>query len=1232
MWNDRVSCALLVVGALLLGCSGGTTVVSKDAVTTDVADGETAVAPDLFDLSITDSSGPELAAKDVLVFDLMAPDEGGPECAPGEGCFLDPCQANEDCLSGWCVLHMGEKVCTTACQAECPAGWDCQQVAGTAPDLVFVCVSQFANLCRPCAQGADCKSVGGAEDVCVDYGDEGNFCGGGCGQDDHCPWGFSCVETTTVDGIETSQCVADAGVCPCTKASAELALWTPCDVQNEFGICQGKRVCAETGLTECDALLPMAEMCNGQDDDCDGEVDEGTFVEDKYLSLCDDGNPCSEDQCTGAGGCQYVAMQSGECLDGDPCTVADHCVEGVCVGQQVDCDDKNPCTDDGCDEVGGCIHSDNVASCDDADPCTVADQCSGGVCAGVAVNCDCETDSDCGALEDGDLCNGVLLCDTNTLPYQCRVDTNTIIDCPAPEGPGAICLTASCDPVSGACSLVADNDNLLCEDGDACSVGDTCGSGECIPGVTANCNDGNPCTDDSCDPLTGCQHLPNVLECNDGDVCTKGDLCAEGDCVSGPLLECDDGNLCTDDACDPAVGCVHESNAAPCDDGNACTDGDLCVAGSCKAGLAVDCDDDNPCTGDSCSAANGCVYTMLDVPCDDGNSCTGPDVCQLGECAGAPLVCDDDNPCTDDGCQDGFGCLYTNNAAVCNDGNSCTIGDHCVGGECVYEGLSPCNDDNVCTTDSCDPEKGCLHLLNQAPCNDGDICTTGDICQLGDCVGTKELVCNDGNECTADSCDPDIGCEFVPVAGDCDDGTTCTQGDVCFQGQCVATSFLPCDDDNPCTDDSCHPVDGCVHTPNVLPCDDGDACTLVDLCAGGLCLGTSAPDCDDKDVCTDDSCDAATGCVHVNNSAECNDGDKCTPFDQCSDGICVGSGVAVCDDENLCTDDSCDPEIGCVFAANTVACDDNNACTLNDVCSQSTCQAGPDALDCDDLEPCTDDSCVPETGCVHLPLEDNTDCGGGSTCQAGICTSPCTPGTQTFNYTGGQQTFVMPDACKTVQVELWGAKGGNRSGYSAGGNGGYAKGVLATEAGATLYLFVGQFPGVGSPGGWNGGGNGDCSGHNEGGGGGGASDIRVGGTSLDHRVVVAAGGGGGGGMHENNFPGGVGGGQTGGTGTGNCPGQGGTQTTGGAKGADGCQGATSVDGSFGAGGCGASGGCGLGGGGGGGGGWYGGGGGGTCSGGGSSAGGGSSYVGGVADGETQSNVNGGHGKIVLTWP
>ncbi len=84
--------------------------------------------------------------------------------------------------------------------------------------------------------------------------------------------------------------------------------------------------------------------------------------------------------------------------------------------------------------------------------------------------------------------------------------------------------------------------------------------------VDGDCDDSNPCTDDTCDAAAGdCRHLNNVEPCTDSNVCTTGDRCAGGVCGGGPPLPCDDTNPCNGvETCHPVAGCqpgVQESQA-----------------------------------------------------------------------------------------------------------------------------------------------------------------------------------------------------------------------------------------------------------------------------------------------------------------------------------------------------------------------------------------------------------------------------------------------------------------------------------------------------------------------------------------------------------------------------------------------------------------------------------------------------------------------------------------------
>jgi len=73
-----------------------------------------------------------------------------------------------------------------------------------------------------------------------------------------------------------------------------------------------------------------------------------------------------------------------------------------------------------------------------------------------------------------------------------------------------------------------------------------------------------------------------------------------------------------------------------------------------------------------------------------------------------------------------------------------------------------------------------------------------------------------------------------------------------------------------------------------------------------------------------------------------------------------------CGDGNACTDDICNPDLGCQNPGNSDACDDGDLCSDGDVCSASVCAPGP-LLDCTPAEPCQIGYCDALLGCVSEP-------------------------------------------------------------------------------------------------------------------------------------------------------------------------------------------------------------------------------------------------------------------------
>ncbi|HRE88610.1 MAG TPA: hypothetical protein PK095_05665 [Myxococcota bacterium] len=690
------------------------------------------------------------------------------------------------------------------------------------------------------------------------------------------------------------------------------------------GVCDGQGACGELA-SKCEDGTCTTSTCDADTNTC-------------VVANKPDGLACaSSNNCDGPGRCEAGVCNGADsvvCDDGNACTT-DACVMGAnrrytCEHTPKSCPGYGDCGDGVCNpETGACDVVVDHARCDDGIACT-DDLCTSSGCTNVPKHDRCD---------DTNLCDALLpVCDENQGCIQTTCRPRIHGDCSAVEpkncDDGNACTTDSCDPVSGTCANVA----VVCNDGNACTT-DSCdaATGQCRYDVRT-CDDGNGCTIDSCDLATGlCKNTPKT--CDDGISCTA-DSCVNGACVFTPRnTECSDGNACNGaEVCDP-------------------------TRNGCVPGTPVNCNDNDACTTDACNPA-------------------------MGTCTNTPITCNDNNGCTNDSCNPETGtCRF--DPKSCDDGNACTV-DSCdaTTGQCKHTPKS-CNDGNLCTTDSCDATTGqCRH--DAVSCDDGNACNGIEACEpTKGCLLGPPVVCDDGDDCNGiETCDPTVGCR-PGAAPNCDDGNGCTI-DSCdaTTGQCRNTP-KSCTDGDACTTDSCNATTGqCVYTPKT--CDDGVACT-ADACVAGACVYTPRNDqCGDNNLCNGvEVCDPTQGCV-AGEPKNCDDGNACTT-DACNPatGVCSNTAVS-CNDQNPCTVDSCNPATGtCRFEAKS--CDDGNACTI-DSCDAVSGQCRNVAKSCDDGVACTADSCV-AGACVNTPRNDqcgdNNLCNGVEICDA---TQGCVPG------------------------------------------------------------------------------------------------------------------------------------------------------------------------------------------------------------------------------------------------
>ncbi|MBA4337206.1 hypothetical protein C0416_05570 [bacterium] len=846
----------------------------------------------------------------ILVLSLLAGscnnDKGGastktclnpndPSCNVTPVCGNDVCEAGEtnvSCPADCTLTTCGNGVCDNGEDStSCPSDCDPVSVCGNG-----TCEAGENQLSCP----ADCSGT----------------CGDGVCQSDE-----------TVEG-----CPNDCGTC----VSGNTRL---CGVSN-LGVCRyGSQTCTEGAWGECiGAVGPdLTEVCDGQDNDCDGLVDNGpncpcvigsTRLCGSNIGQCNNGIQSCEDD------------GSGNAIWGATCDGAVGPTPEMCNGLDDDC---NGVSDDaiGCQ----CVPSEARPCGSNVGECSYGTQAClpSGIWASVCVNAILPSTEVCDSLDND--CNGSV---DEGIGCQCTPASNRVCGSNVGEcsygmqtcgvaGIWGVCAdqilpsVELCDGLDNDCNGAVD-DGVGCQ----CTNGSTrvCGTatGECRTGIQScsagvwgACNGQVVAVNEVCDGLDNdCNGLADEgqnCQCEAGDTRPCGSMvgqCRPGtqSCVADGL-----GGFVWDSNCVGQVG----PSAEVCDDrDNDCNgapdDGILCSCtpgstrtcgvntGSCEAGNQL-CQADytwGPCAGaiwpstETCNNldddCNGSVDDNILCPCQPGSvrtcgsavgTCeTGSQTClasfSWGACTGAvgpgTEICNG----LDDDC----------NGAI-DDGINC---------QCVVGSTRQCGSNlGTCSkgTQTCLLNAGTGETYWSATCS-GQTVPVGEVCDGldNDCNGAVDdgILC----PCVVGStrlCGSAIG-QCVPGTQSCVLVGSFTQWGACTD--MVLPSAETCngldDDCNGTPDDSglcqCNPNETRVCGSNVGECSFGTQTCGSDgiwlpLCA--MAIGPSAEICDGRD-------NDCNGAVDDGQNCQCNAGDETvcgSAVGSCQQGtrVCLPSGV-----------------------------------------------------------------------------------------------------------------------------------------------------------------------------------------------------------------------------------------------------------------------------------------------------------------------------------------------------
>ncbi len=303
---------------------------------------------------------------------------------------------------------------------------------------------------------------------------------------------------------------------------------------------EGEEVCRDGDWVDCDAPEPGLEECNGVDDDCDEVVDEGCDCSPGETRTCgSDVGACRQ----GEQRCDADGEWEQDCAGGvgpqpEVCDGEDNDCDGETDGMARDCTSACGVGRETC--VGGSWQGceapePGVEECNGAD-----DDCDGEVDEGLSRRCetDCGTGLEvceggqwvgCTARQPGaEICgNGADDDCDRQVDEDCLCEEGATQDCGSDRGMCSrgtqTCRDGVWGPCEGAvygttevCNGLDDDCNNVVDDGHLCDSGEECACGACAP----------PCVANECDGEAVCvrghcveDHCPEGWECDDNGVC-----------------------------------------------------------------------------------------------------------------------------------------------------------------------------------------------------------------------------------------------------------------------------------------------------------------------------------------------------------------------------------------------------------------------------------------------------------------------------------------------------------------------------------------------------------------------------------------------------------------------------------------------------------------------------------------------------------------------------------------